>query len=171
MHTHIENTKSDYRMVIFNCSTLLLISCLCMSCIPMGLGHAKRSLRGTWQVNYIFSVDEDWSGPYTDHSRKETGRLGTFTFSKNEAAYSYKRLGKTYSGDSTWKLTAELVANGFIPAPRYTLHLNDQAYDVSFGDRTSDAHKDAHEIALQLIPATQEGPCRRCYYIMELTKN
>ncbi len=167
MHTPTKNTESGGKTAALKYCTLLLVPFLCASCISNDLGHAKRSLQGTWEVNSIFSVEQDMSGPNKDGNHKETGRLGSFTFSENQAAYSYTRLGKTYSGASLWKLTRETAPESFISVERYTLYLKDQVYDISFGDRTSDAEQNAREIALRFVPVAKED---RRYYIMDLTK-
>lgn len=160
------DTEWSSRMTTLKYVTLLLLPFLCISCISNDYRHAKRSLQGTWRVTSVFSDENDTSGPNRDGQHKEAGQLGSFTFSENDVTYSYTRLGKTYSGTSPWKLTREKVPQSFVSVERYTLYLKDQSYHVSFGDRTSDAERNAREITLKLIPVANEDR----YHIIELIK-
>ena len=82
------------------------------SCTSIYLGHAKKSLQGTWNVTSIYSQQKDRSGPRKDGKHKESGDLGFFKFSEKEVSYSYKRINKNYRDTFPWTLTEKKVANG-----------------------------------------------------------
>lgn len=145
---------------------LLVVLLFSVSCGMDDRKHAEQSLTGKWNVTFIFSDEKDKSGINRDGQHKEPGQLGTFSFSGNQVVYSYTRLGTTYSDTSPWTLTRELVPESFVRSPRYTLTLKDRAYDVRFGDQTSDAEKNAKNIELHLIPASNKSH----YHILMLTK-
>ena len=143
---------------------LIFISASCKS----RLSHAEESLQGTWHVKSIFSNEQDKSGPGKDGQHKESGDLGTFTFSEKEVSYSYTRLGENYSGNSTWKLSSKKVPQSFVSVVRFTLSMNDkEAYEVRFGDQTSDAEKNARQIELHPVSASNN---QTPYHILKLTK-
>jgi len=150
----------------FSIVGLMVVLLYCVSCTMYDRKQAERSLQGTWTVNFIFSNEKDRSGPNRDGFHKESGELGTFTFSDNQVTYSYTRLGTAYADTSPWTLTLEMVRDSFFRAPRYTLTLKDLAYDVKFGDQTTDAEKDAKNMELRLIPASNQSR----YHILMLTK-
>ena len=147
-------------MKLLNYSTLLFFACCSVSCSLIDRKQAEQSLQGNWNVTSIFSQEKDASGPNRDGEHEEFGQLGTFSFSGNRVIYGYTRLGITYSDTSPWELTREVVPSGFFTATNYTLSLRDKAYDVSFGDRTSDSERDAKELELRLISDMSQ----KCHY-------
>jgi len=145
---------------------LLVVFLSCVSCTMYDRRQAERSLQGIWNVNFIFSDEKDRTGPNRDGHHKESGQLGTFSFSGNQVVYSYTRLGTIYTDTSPWTLTGERVRDSFFTSIRYTLTLKDRAYDVQYGDQTSDAEHDAKNVELRLIPDSNQRP----YHILSLSK-
>ena len=150
-------------LLCFCTIALTFFSASCRS----SLSHAEKSLQGTWHVKSIFSNEYDKSGPYKDGQHKESGDLGTFTFTEKELSYSYTRLGKNYTGTSPWNLSSKKVPQSFTSVVRFTLSLKDQAYDVRFGDQTSNAEKDARQIELHPVSVSNN---QTPYHILKLTK-
>tara|TARA_Y100000588_G_scaffold316992_1_gene345813 strand:+ start:578 stop:1387 length:810 start_codon:yes stop_codon:yes gene_type:complete len=146
--------------------TLAILPFLFTSCISNNFRHAKKSLKGSWEVNEIFSDEKDRSGPSRNGRHRAIGNIGTFTISENDVTYNYTRLEKKISDKSTWKLTSEQVPMGFFVGTEYTLFLKDQTYKVRFGDSTHRSEINTRELTLELIPTTKDSP----YHIIQLTK-
>jgi len=158
---------STIKMSVSRFLLLLALASLLQSCDSIKLGHAEKSLQGTWHVKSIYSNEQDASGPNKDGKHKESGELGTFIFSGTEVSHSYTRLGKNYTDTSPWKLSAERHPISFHSYLRFTLSLKNQSYEVRFGDRTSDSEKDARRI--ELHPASPTYHNDR-HHIMKLIK-
>jgi len=154
------------RTIILNFFTAIILVFILASC-GSSLSHAEKSLQGTWHVKSIFSNEQDRSGPYRDGQHKESGDLGTFTFSEKELSFNYTRLGVKYKGTSAWTLSSKRVPQSFLSVIRFTLSLDNQSYQVRFGNQTSNSEKNARRIELHPAnPSYHQSP----YYILKLTK-
>lgn len=125
---------------------LLALTFSSVSCKSISLGHAKKSLQGTWKVTYIYSEEKDSSGYRKTGQHKESGDLGFFKFSEKEVSYNYNRINKNYSNTCPWTLSAKYVPHSFIWGICFTLTFNDQAYRVRFGNGTANSEKNARKI-------------------------
>lgn len=122
--------------------------------------QAERSLEGVWDITAIdseygeFTQSQFGSSFDSYDSISEYGLLGTFNFSETTVDYEFIRNDTMYSGNETWNLELEKVNSGFTRVNEFTLNIENQfLFDVSFGDETKNAEKNATSLTFLESPS------------------
>ncbi len=153
------------RMIKLQLSLLLLPVLLLTGCSKDDLTQGQKSLEGEWSVNMILT-DYGIDGAGNPIFKRETGALGSLTFSQNQVNYFFTRNDTVYSGDGEWDLHVEKVNSGFTKTNKWTLVIaNDFIFDVIFDDETSNSEKDANAMEF-----TEYENVNGNYFHMELDK-
>lgn len=133
------------------------ISFLLISCSD-DEADANDSLKGDWEVKKAIWVSNEGNIEEPDS--------GYMNFSSETVEYNFTVLDSTYSGTTDWKLTKEMVNEGFHKVPKYTLTIGEGlSYNVLFGDGTDDSAEDATEMTL-----TQDEGLTDEYMVLSLEK-
>lgn len=142
-----------------------LLLCSCLICFALGSCsrdevQARQSLEGSWNVVEITSIYGEFSGNGFNPTQtiRETGALGSFDFSASTVDYSFTRNDTLFSGSAPWTLIYEKVNSGFIRVPQFELEIEGKfLFEVSFGDQTKNAEKNATEATFRETPGSGMG--------------
>ena len=123
---------------------------LCFSCKKAKFKKAENSLEGNWNVEsaYIAYGQRMDLGTQTDSSFTEEN-VGSFEFEEDKTGnHNFVLRGENYNIDNfSWELE-ERDIGGFTNAKGFNIVIDEITYRLTFGDGTSDAHKNATEMEL-----------------------
>lgn len=156
---NVELCKDKLLMKLSYLSFLLIsLSCLLTSCRKDKI-QAENSIEGDWKVTEIITQYGAFLNNtfVSDSTRRNSGDLGTFTFTAENVSYNVILNQLLFSGNQGWSLTYERVNSGFVRVPKYTLTIGTEfIFDVFFEDGTRNAEKNAKLITLTQIPALSD---------------
>ncbi|MBR9920123.1 MAG: hypothetical protein GYB31_04730 [Bacteroidetes bacterium] len=155
--------SNDLKFALFCC--LILLS----ACNKDEL-QAEQSLQGEWKVTEITSYYGDFDQNSFNPSQvvNDTTASGYFLFSEEMAEYNFSRNDTVYSGTASWDLALESVNEGFFKVNDFTLSINGYfMFDVTFGDETKNAEKNATRIFLREL---KEEDSYEFFFDMSLEK-
>ena len=143
---------------------LPFLVCLLLATLFVGCRRdeiqAEKSLLGAWDVSTIFSQYGEFSNNVFDptESVRDSGQLGSFTFTEAAVAYEFTRNDTLFTGSGAWDLTTERVNAGFTRVTAFTLTIENLGeFDVTFEDATSNSEKNAEAVTLIEAPADGAG--------------
>lgn len=153
------NQPKDMKSIFFCKVFFVILGIMLVSGCDDEDGNAKDSLIGEWDVSKTALVTGDL--------RSESVDSGFMNFGSQVVEYDFKIDSTHYEGTSNWTLNTEMVNEGFIKVPKYTLSITSLLeFDVRFGDMTDGAEKNATFITMTEITENQE----ESYLYLELNK-
>lgn len=135
--------------------------------------HAVDSLLGEWTITETYYEEGNQVAlgiiPDTSFTTRQSGEF-IFFESVTSVSYNYSVNGEMkMSGGIGWSVELETRKNGFTNSKVYNIQIQDQIYEVQFGDETNDAHINATSAKL-IFNSNQntEGPYHT--YVLSLAK-
>ena len=120
-----------------------------LACGKDDKSQAVDSLLGRWVIVETYYEEGDrvefGTNPTTSFTEKNEGEFIDFQ-SESSVSYEYSVNGNSYKSENEiWSLETETRKNGFTNSVTYFVSINNDRYEVQFGDGTSDSHVSASE--------------------------